>query len=80
MKAGLTPKVMRNKDSHLDLLEGQRREREGDCISASSGPLERWPTGRLEVVFPTGTTADPWKRKPEEVYRAMELLPELSTP
>lgn len=80
MKAGLAPKVMRNRDSHLDLLDRQRREREGDCIIREFGTLKvtRWPTGRLEVVFPDGYhERDLSKRKPEEVYRAMELLPEL---
>lgn len=80
MKAGLAPKVMRNKDSHLDLLDRQRREREGDCLIRDFGTITvtRWPTGRLEVVFPDGHhERDLAKRKPEEVYRAMELLPEL---
>ena len=80
MKAGLAPKVMRNMDSHLDLLDRQRRERDGDCIIREFGAITvtRWPTGRLEVVFPDGHhERDLAKRKPEEVYRAMELLPEL---
>lgn len=80
MRAGLAPKVMRNKDSHLDLLERQRRERDGDRIIRQFGTITvtRWPTGRLEVLFPDGYhERDLAKRKPEEVYRAMELLPEL---
>jgi hypothetical protein len=80
MKAGLAPKVMRNKDSHLDLLERQRAEREGECDTREFGRLTvtRWPTGRLEVVFPDGHhERDLATRRPEDVYRAMDRWPEL---
>lgn len=80
MKAGLAPKVMRNRDSHLDLLARHRAEREGECQVREFGSLKvtRWPTGRLEVVFPNGYhERDLASQRPEEVYRAMERLPEL---
>jgi hypothetical protein len=80
MKAGLAPKVMRNKDSHLDLLARQRAERDGECDTRKFGTLTvtRWPTGRLEVVFPDGYREhDLVKVDPRKVYKAMENLPEL---
>lgn len=80
MKAGLAPKVMRSKDSHLDLLARQRRERDGECQVREFGSLTvtRWPTGRLEVLFPDGyREPDLVKVDPRKVYNAMENLPEL---
>ena len=80
MRAGLPPKVMRNRDSHLDLLERQRRERDGECIVRQFGTIEvtRWPTGRLEVLFPDGyRNTDLAKTNPRHVYRLMDMLPEL---
>jgi hypothetical protein len=80
MKAGLAPKVMRSKDSHLDLLERQRAEREGECDRREFGSLTvtRWPTGRLEVLFPDGYREhDLAKSEPRHVYRLMDMLPEL---
>ena len=81
MKAGLAPKVMRNKDSHLDLLERQRAEREGQCQVREFGTVTvtRWPTGRLEVLFPDGyRDPDLGKSDPRRVYRLMDMLPELT--
>lgn len=80
MKAGLAPKVLRNKDSHLDLLERQRAEREGECDTREFGTLTvtRWPTGRLEIRFPDGHHEhDLAKTDPLHVYRLMDMLPEL---
>jgi hypothetical protein len=80
MKAGLPLKVMRNKDSHLDLLARQRAEREGECDTRQFGNLTvtRWPTGRLEVLFPDGYREhDLTKADPRKVWNAMERLPEL---
>ena len=80
MKAGLSPKVMRSKDSHLDLLERKRAEREGQCEIREFGALSvtRWPTGRLEVVFPDGhREPDLAKTDPRHVYRLLDMLPEL---
>ena len=80
MKAGLAPKVMRNKDSHLDLLERQRAEREGNCDRREFGSLTvtRWPTGRLEVLFPDGYREhDLAKTDPRHIYHLMDMLPEL---
>jgi len=80
MKAGLAPKVMRNKDSHLDLLERQRREREGECQVREFGSITvtRWPTGRLEVLFPDGyREPDLAKRGGQHVHWLMGEQPEL---
>lgn len=80
LKAGLAPKVMRNKDSHLDLLARQRAEREGECHIRCFGTVSvtRWPTGRLEVLFPDGHWEhDLAKCDPSHVYRLMDMLPEL---
>ena len=80
MKAGLAPRVMRSKDSHLDLLRCQRAEREGECVTRAFGDLKvtEWPGGRLEVVFPDGYhDPDLRKRDGKEVWRLMEMLPEL---
>ena len=80
MRAGLAPKVMRNKDSHLDLLERQRAEREGECDTRKFGSLTviRWPTGRLEVLFPDGhRELDLVKADPRHVHQLMDILPEL---
>lgn len=80
MKAGVAPKVMRSKDSHLDLLERERAEREGQCETREFGTVKvtRWPTGRLEVVFPDGYhDTDLAKREPREVHALMDMLPEL---
>jgi hypothetical protein len=81
MKAGLAPQVTRSKDSHLDLLQRQRAEREGECETREFGTIKvtRWPTGRLEVIFPDGFhDPDLAKREPRDVYRLMDMLPELS--
>ena len=80
MKAGLAPKVMRNKDSHLDLLERQRAEREGECDTREFGSLTviRWPTGRLEILFPDGHhEPDLGKTGGRHVHKLMYMLPEL---
>jgi hypothetical protein len=80
MKAGLAPKIMRNKESHLDLLERKRAESEGKCDTRQFGSVivTRWPTGRLEVLFPDGHREDDLaKVEPRKVYNAMENLPEL---
>lgn len=56
MKAGLRPHAMRSRDSHLDLLERKKAERNGQFSERVFDGLtaRRWPTGRLEVVFPNG--------------------------
>jgi hypothetical protein len=80
MRARLTPKVMRSNDSHLDLLERKRREREGECQVRDFGrvTVTLWPTGRLEVVLPDGHREhDLAKVEPCKVWNAMENLPEL---
>jgi hypothetical protein len=80
MKAGLAPKVMRSKDSHLDLLERQRAERGGECDTREFGTITvtQWPTGPLEVLFPDGyREPDLAKTDPRHVYRLMDMLPEL---
>jgi len=80
MRAGQAPKVSRSMDSHLDLLERRRAERAGDRETRHFGSLTltRYPTGRLEVVFPDGyREPDLSKRPAQDVYRLMDILPEL---
>jgi hypothetical protein len=80
MKAGLAPKVMRSKDSHLDLLARKRAEQDGECETRQFGTITviRWPTGRLEVLFPDGyREPDLSKREPRHVHWLMDELPEL---
>lgn len=80
IKLGLPPKVMRRKDSHLDLLEREQRERAGECQVREFGSITvtRWPTGRLEVLFPDGyRELDLAKRGGQHVHRLMDMLPEL---
>jgi len=80
MKAGLSPHVSRSLDSHLDLLARQKAEKDGEFIAAEFGQLKlkRFPTGRLEVTFPDGfVDPDLSKRESHDVWRLMEMLPEL---
>lgn len=80
MRAGMAPEVSRSLNSHLDLLERRRAERAGDCEVRQFGGLTvtRYPTGRLEVVFPDGHREhDLAKTDPPHVYRLMNMLPEL---
>ncbi len=80
MKAGIAPVVNRSKAGHLDLLERQRAEREGECETRTFGTITvtRWPLGRLEVLFPDGyREPDLSKQDGKHVHRLMEMLPEL---
>lgn len=80
MKAGLSPIKKRSLDSHLDLLERQKREKEGDFIARQFGRVfvRRFPTGRLEVTFPDGfVEPDLSKTDGPHVWRLMEMLPEM---
>lgn len=80
IKAGLAPKVMRSKDSHLDLVDRQRREREGECQVRKFGSITVtcWPTGRLEILFPDGhREPDLAKTGGPHVHKLMQMLPEL---
>ncbi len=81
MKAGLAPDVTRRMDGHLDLLERKRAERNGEHQEQSFGNLiaRRWPTGRLEVVFPDGYhQADMATLQSWELLNAMEEFPLLA--
>lgn len=80
MKAGISPVVSRNKDSHLDLLARVKAERKGEFISAQFGKLlvKRYPTGRLEVTFPDGyCERDLNQCDNSHIQRLIEMLPEL---
>lgn len=80
IKAGIAPEVQRSKASHLDLLERQRADRDGECETRMFGSLTvtRWPTGRLEVLFPNGyVEPDLAKRSGEHTHRLMEKLPDM---
>jgi len=76
----MAPEVSRSLDSHLDLLARRRAERAGDCVTRQFGELTltRYPTGRLEVLFPDGYREhDLAKTEPAHVHNLMEMLPEL---
>lgn len=80
MKAGIPPVVARNRDSHLDLLARVKAEREDDFFAAQFGQLsvKRYPTGRLEVIFPDGhCEPDLSKCDGSHVQRLVKMLPEL---
>jgi hypothetical protein len=80
MKAGLSPNKKRSLDSHLDLLERQKREREGEFLERVFGSItvRLFPTGRLQVTYPDGyVEQDLNKVSPQGVARLVELLPEL---
>ena len=80
MRAGIAPKVMRNEDSHLDLLVRKRAEREGEYLERRFGDLEakRWPLGRLEITFPDGWhEVDLAKLTERELVNAIREFPAL---
>lgn len=80
MRAGIAPHVARSRNSHLDLLDRQRRERDGECDTRTFGTVTvtRWPTGRLEVIFPDGYREhDLGKSSGQHVQRLIPMLPEL---
>jgi hypothetical protein len=81
MKAGLPPEVSRSRDSHLDLLERKRAERDGEHVTRTFGSLvaKRWPLGRLEITFPDGHhEEDLAKLAPWELQNAIEEFPALA--
>jgi len=80
MKAGLATVKQRGLDSHLDLLARQKSARQGEYIDKEFGVIKirRWPTGRLEVWYPTGQyESDLNQRSGQEVWNAMERYPDL---
>lgn len=80
MKAGLAPKVMRSKDSHLDLLERKRAERDGAFLERQFGSLvaKRLPLGQLAITFPDGWhEADLAKLSVVELVNAVREFPAL---
>lgn len=80
MKAGVAPKKMRSNDSHLDLLERKRAEREGDYLERRFVDLvvKQWPLGRLEITFPDGWhEPDLAKLSERELVNAIREFPRL---
>lgn len=80
IKAGVAPIVKRSLDSHLDLLERQKAERNDEYEARTFGSMSarRWPTGKLEITFPDGEIeADLNKRTGQEVWNAAERFPDL---
>lgn len=80
MRAGLSPDTTRSRDSHLDLLDRQQREKRGECLTKSFGSVSvtLWPTGRLEVLFPDGyREPDLAKRDGKHVHYLVGIMPEL---
>lgn len=81
IKAGLRPVAKRSRESHLDLLERRRAERNGEHMAAEFGRISvrRFPTGRLEVTFPDGfIEPDLADTGSPNVQRLVEMLPELN--
>ncbi len=82
IKAGLATIKQRSLDSHLDLLARQKAAREGEYVDKEFGVIKirRWPTGRLEVWYPTGEhESDLNRRSGQEVWNAMERYADLQT-
>lgn len=80
MKAGLATIKQRSLDSHLDLLARKKAVREGEYVDKEFGAIKirRWPTGRLEVWYPTGEhESDLNQRSGQEVWNAMERYTDL---
>ncbi len=80
IRAGLAPVVGRSKDSHLDLLERRKAERDDEHIAGQFGEIsaKRWPTGRLEVTFDDGYVVPDFRDlKGQEYANALEMFPVL---
>ena len=82
IKAGMAPVVAHNRDSHLDLMERQRAEHLGQGgVTRTFGGITatHWPTGRLEVHFPNGTsTPDLLKAMDAKaIWQAAQRTPDL---
>ncbi|MEG3147278.1 hypothetical protein U1839_21710 [Sphingomonas sp. RT2P30] len=80
IKAGVPPIVARNLDSHLDLLERAKAEREGEFAEMQFEGLtaRRLPMGRLAVTFPDGHHEDDLgKLRYPEIINAIAEFPML---
>lgn len=80
IKAKLAPIVGRSSDSHLDLLERQKADRNDEYSARqfSDFSAKVWPMGRLEVTFPDGyIEPDFSKLSWEECMNALNMHPEL---
>lgn len=79
MKAGIAPIKRRSLAGHLDMLAAKKAERQGEHLVRVFGALtaKRWPTGRLEVVFPNGAhEPDVSKMHPHYRQHAMDNVSE----
>lgn len=80
IKAKLAPLVGRSKDSHLDLLQRQKADRDDEYSARQFGDLSAklWPLGRLEVTFPDGyVEPDFTKLSWQACMNALEMYPGL---
>lgn len=82
IKAGIAPVVTHNRDSHLDLLAQRREERRGEGgVTRSFGGISAtcWPTGRLEVHFPNGTSTPDLSKAMDAkaIWQAAQRTPDL---
>lgn len=78
IKAKLAPLVGRTRDSHLDLLQRQKAERNDEHEARQFGDISAkvWPTGKLEVRFPDGYVEhDMTKLTWQECMNALEMYP-----
>lgn len=80
MKAGLAPHVQRSRDSHLDLLQRRKAEKQDEFVERRFGEFvaKSWPTGKLEITFPDGyLEPDFSKLSWQECMNALEMYPGL---
>ncbi|TPE62311.1 hypothetical protein FJQ54_07250 [Sandaracinobacter neustonicus] len=80
MRAGLSPHKLRSRDSQLDVLSRQRREKAGEFLERTFGSVtvKLFPSGRLEVHYPDGyVEPDLGKVDGRRVWELMDMLPEL---
>ena len=80
IKAKLAPIVSRSKESHLDLLQRQKADREDEFSVRQFGDISAkvWPLGRLEVTFPDGyVEPDMTKLSWRACINALEMYPGL---
>ena len=80
IRAGLAPVARRSKASHLDLMERQKAERNGEYVTREFGPLtvKLWPLGRLDLVLPDGQEVTSFEKLSwHQCKRAIDMYPDL---
>lgn len=80
IKAKLAPIVNRSKESHLDLVQREKADRNDEYDARDFGEISAkvWPMGRLEVTFADGyIEPDFSKLSWDECINAANMHPEL---